>query len=192
MNPQRKRDSRSPSGFLAAPMNSRLPPESQTRRPAHVARSRLAATRRTRGLPSRVRGRNARKGHSPRRLRWSPQRAAFLASPGGQAQSAFERGDRVFQFSHPMMSQTIVEIWATKTKKTTNDPSEILNAVSDQGWEIVSASFVFVEDTLESRDNTWKSGSNVKVKGDTCCLPTPHEITRLAGLRRWSQAGSNR
>jgi hypothetical protein len=95
------------------------------------------------------------------------ERAAFLATPGGQAQSAFERGDRVFQYSHPMMSQTVVEIWATKTKKTTNDPSEILNAVSDQGWDIVAASFVFVEDTLQSRDNTWKSGQNVKVKGDT-------------------------
>jgi hypothetical protein len=53
------------------------------------------------------------------------------------------------------------------TTKTATDPSEILNAVCGQGWELVNGSFVFVEEGAQSRDKFMSSGQNVAVKGKT-------------------------
>jgi hypothetical protein len=53
------------------------------------------------------------------------------------------------------------------TTKTATDPSEILNAVCAQGWDLVNGSFVFVEEGSQSRDKFLSSGQNVAVKGST-------------------------
>ena len=45
--------------------------------------------------------------------------------------------------------------------------SEILNAVAREGWEIVTASFVFREQGQQSRDKFMSSGQNVATKGTT-------------------------
>jgi hypothetical protein len=97
------------------------------------------------------------------------ERAAFLASPVGQAETGFARGDQVFQYSHSVMSQQaiIVAMVGSNTSKTTTDPSEILNAVCRQGWELVNGSFVFVVEGEQSRDKFMASGQNVAVKGQT-------------------------
>ena len=47
--------------------------------------------------------------------------------------------------------------------KATNDPGEILNAVCNEGWELVNGSFVFLELGSESRDKFMVSGQNVAV-----------------------------
>src|SRR6202035_4164439 len=65
-------------------------------------------------------------------------RNAFFATPAGQARLAFERGDHVFQCS----------IDAMKTR----DPVAALNCVCNEGWELLSGSFVFVEEGQQSRD----------------------------------------
>jgi hypothetical protein len=97
------------------------------------------------------------------------ERDRFLRGPAGLANAAFERGDRVFQYSHDVMSQeaVIVKMVGSSTTKKTADPSEILNAVCDQGWELVSGSFVFVEEGQQSRDKFMSSGQNVAIKGTT-------------------------
>lgn len=102
-------------------------------------------------------------------IRAEKERAAFLASPVGQAETAFARGDQVFQYSHSVMSQhaIIVAMVGSNTTKTTTDPSEILNAVCRQGWELVNGSFVFVVEGEQSRDKFLASGQNVAVKGQT-------------------------
>jgi hypothetical protein len=51
------------------------------------------------------------------------------------------------------------------TRKATGDPSEILNAVCNEGWELVNGSFVFVEQGQQSRDKLMSSGQNVAIKG---------------------------
>ena len=96
-------------------------------------------------------------------------RRAFFGTPAGQARLAFERGDQVFQYSHNVMSQQaiIVAMVGSTTAQKTADPVAILNSVCHEGWEIVSGSFVFVEQGQQSRDKFMASGQNVAIKGTT-------------------------
>jgi hypothetical protein len=97
------------------------------------------------------------------------ERARYLATPVGQAETAFAKGDHVFQYSHSVMSQTavIVAMVGSSNIKSTKDPTEILNAVCRQGWDLVNGSFVFVVEGEQSRDKFLASGQNVAVKGQT-------------------------
>jgi hypothetical protein len=97
------------------------------------------------------------------------ERQAFFRSPAGQARVAFERGDQVFQYAWNVMSQQaiIVPMVGSGTTKQTSDPSEILNSVCHEGWELVNGSFVFVHEGSQSRDKFMSSGQNVAVKGTT-------------------------
>jgi hypothetical protein len=79
-------------------------------------------------------------------------RNAFFAAPAGQARLAFERSNHVFQCS----------IDATKTA----DPVAVLNAVCNEGWDLVTGSFVFVEEGQQSRDKVG-GGQNIATKGAT-------------------------
>jgi len=97
------------------------------------------------------------------------ERQAFLRSPVGQAHAAFERGDHVYQYAQDVMSQqaVVVAMIGSTTTKKTSDPSEVLNAVCSQGWELINGSFVFVEEGQQSRDKFMSSGQNVATKGTT-------------------------
>lgn len=94
---------------------------------------------------------------------------AFLRTPVGRARTAWERGDQLFQYSHDVESQApvIVAMVGSTTTRKTSDPTEILNAVADEGWRLVNASFVFREQGAQSRDKFLSSGQNVAVKGTT-------------------------
>ena len=96
-------------------------------------------------------------------------RHAFFESPVGQARTAFEQGDEVFQASFDVMSQEalIVAMVGSATKKRTSDPTAVLNAICHEGWELVNGSFVFVEEGQQSRDKFMASGQNVATKGRT-------------------------
>jgi hypothetical protein len=94
-------------------------------------------------------------------------RQAFFRTPAGLARLAFEKGDQVFQSAFDVMSQQaiIVPMVGGTTSKTTSDPTDILNSVCHEGWELVSGSFVFVQHGQESRDKFMASGQNVAVRG---------------------------
>lgn len=96
-------------------------------------------------------------------------RQAFYRTPAGQARVAFDRGDQVFQYSQNVMSQQaiIVAMVGSRTAAQTADPSVILNSVCNEGWELITGSFVFVEQGQQSRDKFMSSGQNVAVKGMT-------------------------
>jgi hypothetical protein len=96
-------------------------------------------------------------------------REAFLRTPVGQARTAFEHGDQLFQYSHALESQdaVIVAMVGSGTTHKSSDPSEILNAVAREGWELVTGSFVFREQGQQSRDKFLSSGQNVAIKGTT-------------------------
>lgn len=93
----------------------------------------------------------------------------FAASPVGKARTAFQRGDNVFQYSYDVMSQqaVIVIMVGSATSKRISDPSDVLNAVCREGWDLVNGSFVFVEEGQQSRDKFLASGQNVAIKGST-------------------------
>jgi hypothetical protein len=104
-----------------------------------------------------------------RREQMEIQQEAFARSPAGRARSAFTRGDHVFQCSVDVMSQrgVIVAMVGSSTVTKSSDPSDCLNSVCREGWELVNGSFVFVEQGQESRDKFLSSGQNVAVKGAT-------------------------
>jgi hypothetical protein len=91
----------------------------------------------------------------------------FLASPAGQARTAFERGDRLFQCSFDVKNTTpvVVAMVGATTSGSTSDPTVILNSICTEGWELVNASFVFEELGSVSRDKFMSSGQNVAVRG---------------------------
>lgn len=95
--------------------------------------------------------------------------ATATVSPVERAQAAFEHGDQLFQCAIDVMNQqaVIVAMIGSATNKTSTDPSDILNAVCGQGWELVNGSFVFVTEGEQSRDKFLASGQNVAVKGRT-------------------------
>lgn len=97
------------------------------------------------------------------------ERQAFMSTPVGQARQSFERGDLVYQCSIGVMSQQaiIIKMVGSTTAQSTNDPVVVLNAVCQEGWELVNGSFVFVEQEQLSRDKFMSSGQNVAIKGQT-------------------------
>jgi hypothetical protein len=96
-------------------------------------------------------------------------RQAFFRTPAGQARTAFDRGDHVLQCSFDVMNQKaiIIPMVGGTTSQTTSDPTAIINSVCHEGWELVTGSFVFVEQGQESRDKFLASGQNVAIKGTT-------------------------
>ena len=97
------------------------------------------------------------------------EKQAFFSTPAGRARVAYEEGDRVFQSAFNVMSQQaiVVAMVGSRTTKSTNDPTAILNSVCREGWELVNGSFVFVQEGQQSRDKMMSSGQNVAVKGST-------------------------
>ena len=61
----------------------------------------------------------------------------------------------------------IVAMVGSTTTKRTSDPTEILNSVCHEGWELLNGSFVFVEHGSQTRDKFMSSGQNVAVNGTT-------------------------
>jgi hypothetical protein len=95
-------------------------------------------------------------------------REAFFESPPGQARTAFEQGDRVFQCAIEVMSQgAVTSFTLSEATQLTWDASTTLNSVCDEGWELVNGSFVFVQMGLESRANFLASGENAATHGMT-------------------------
>lgn len=95
-------------------------------------------------------------------------RKAFFVSPAGQARQAYERGDLVFQYAldvYATQTFTIPMMKSYSAPKLTNDPSEILNSVCHEGWELVNGSVAFVQTGSESRDKFMASGQHIAVSG---------------------------
>jgi hypothetical protein len=72
--------------------------------------------------------------------------AAFRRSPAGQARSAYEQGDRLFQVDFEVMKQSaeIVAMMGSYNTAHANDPTAVLNAIAAEGWDLITASFVFI------------------------------------------------
>lgn len=97
------------------------------------------------------------------------ERRTFFATPAGQARIVYDRGDQVFQCTYDVMGQqaVVVAMIGSASPRRTSDPTEILNSVCHEGWELVSGSFVFVQHGQQSRDKFMSSGQNIAVSGTT-------------------------
>lgn len=92
---------------------------------------------------------------------------AFQRSHVGQARTAYERGDTIFQCSIDVMSQEAIVFLmrGSNVLQDTTDPLDVLNSICREGWELVNGSFVFVEEGQLSRDKFLSSGQHVATRG---------------------------
>jgi hypothetical protein len=114
-------------------------PRPEQRDRATAARSAQLAARQ-----AQIAERNAQRG-----------RHQFLSGPVGQARTALERGDQLFQLVIDVEGHdknSIVVAMVDDSPKTTRDPNEILNAVANEGWRLLSASFLARDELVERRD----------------------------------------
>ncbi len=92
---------------------------------------------------------------------------AFVASPIGQARTAFAQGDHLFQAEFEVMNQTaeIVAMMGSFNTSKANNPTAVLNGIVREGWELINGSFAFVPEGEQSRDKFMSSGQNVAIRG---------------------------
>jgi hypothetical protein len=84
------------------------------------------------------------------------------------AWAAFERGDQVLQLALPLTQQAgyITPMVGGGTSSTRSDIGTALNKVIRSGWELVSASVVFVQTGEVSRDKFFSSGQQTAISGE--------------------------
>lgn len=109
----------------------------------------------------------AEKAEAKREKQLKKAMDAFWASPPGLARTAFENEDHVFQYSIDVVDQTAWTggLIGTRATRRQADPSAIINAVCDEGWELVNGDFVFLMTGQQSRDYLLSSGQNTAVRG---------------------------
>lgn len=128
---------------------------------------RLEKERREHDEAARKAAETAAKEERKEQERLERDRQEFLKSPAGQARTAFERGDPVFQFSIDVQNTqaVVIPMVTAMTNTKTTDPIAVLNSVCNEGWDLVNGSFVFHETGSESRDKFLASGQNIAVRG---------------------------
>jgi hypothetical protein len=74
-------------------------------------------------------------------------REAFFETPAGRARLAYKRGHRLFQYELEIneLSPTLIPGPAGGPARVTTDPVDILNAVTVEGWKLVTGKFIHSE-----------------------------------------------
>jgi hypothetical protein len=72
---------------------------------------------------------------------------AFFETPAGRARLAYKRGHRLFQYELEIneLNPTLVPGPAGSPARVTTDPVDILNAVTVEGWKLVTGKFIHSE-----------------------------------------------
>lgn len=117
--------------------------------------------------------REAEKRRQQEQNRLAQDQAAFNASPPGQARLAKQAGQRFFQLILPI--ENVDRTWlakfshemTTRVRDTGDIVGASLTAVADEGWELVTAGYVFRQTGGASRDKFLASGQQIAVIGDT-------------------------
>lgn len=87
----------------------------------------------------------------------------FWTTPAGQARRAYADGDVVFEYSVNTLEQKQAARFSVigGVKRQTNDATIVLNAVSREGWELLTGSHAFIPEGSESRDKFLTQGEHV-------------------------------
>ncbi|HUC08441.1 MAG TPA: hypothetical protein VMR96_10165 [Solirubrobacterales bacterium] len=72
---------------------------------------------------------------------------AFFQTPAGRARLAYKRGHRLFQYELEIneLSPTLIPGPIGGPARETTDPVDILNAVTVEGWKLVTGKFIHSE-----------------------------------------------
>lgn len=93
--------------------------------------------------------------------------ARWWDSPAGNARDAFEAGDHVFQYELDVHSQRAKTSAMSRptTRSSRTSANETINAICNEGWELITANFVFAMTGQDSRDRFFASGQQASVSG---------------------------
>jgi hypothetical protein len=71
----------------------------------------------------------------------------FFQTPAGRARLAYKRGHRLFQYELEIneLSPTVIPGPVGGPARETTDPVDILNAVTVEGWKLVTGKFIHSE-----------------------------------------------
>lgn len=99
------------------------------------------------------------------------ERQEFLASPVGQARTAYEAGDTFFQVSAPLSEtkRTAMGVLGgdkAGMKRDEQAHGDILGRVEKEGWRLADVGYVFEETGSVSRDKLMSSGQTANVTGN--------------------------
>jgi len=72
---------------------------------------------------------------------------AFFQTPAGKARLSYKRGHRLFQYELEIneLSPTVIPGPIGAPARETTDPVDVLNAVTAEGWKLVSGKFIHSE-----------------------------------------------
>lgn len=94
------------------------------------------------------------------------QRAAYLATPVGQAELAKQRGDAFFQFEHDVA--TLSGAYGFGLNAGTMKPSgrsDILGQIEAAGWRLENVGYVFVETSSVTKERAFSGGQGTVTRG---------------------------
>jgi hypothetical protein len=98
------------------------------------------------------------------------ERQEFLASPVGQARTAYEAGDLFFQFAAPISEtkRTVMAVLGGSKDMTKNETThgDVLGEIEKEGWQLEDVGYVFEQTGSVSRDKFASSGQTASVTGN--------------------------
>jgi len=95
-------------------------------------------------------------------------REAYLASPVGQAETAYEAGRSFFQFVTPISKiEGKASDWYYGQSTTTSrfHATDVLGQIEELGWHLENVGYVFVETGEVSRNKVMSSGAVTRTEG---------------------------
>jgi hypothetical protein len=93
------------------------------------------------------------------------QRAAFAASPAGQAQSAKAAGRRYLQIVRDVTVSSASTSWLGDNSENQTDQSGMIESVEDQGWVLHDVGYVFQETGADSTGKSMGVGERTAISG---------------------------
>ena len=108
-----------------------------------------------------------------REERWAQEREAqeheaYLASPAGQAETAYKDGQAFFQFVTPISKiEGKSSDWSVSQSTSTRrfQATDVLGQIEEPGWHLQDVGYVFVETGELSRSKVMPSGAVSRTQG---------------------------
>lgn len=93
----------------------------------------------------------------------------WLKTPQGRSRTAYERGDVVFQAAIVIADHygSIEAMVGGSVDVKATDPTQVLNYICAEGWDLITGTVVFAPGMQESRDKFLSSGQQVAISGTT-------------------------
>jgi hypothetical protein len=94
------------------------------------------------------------------------EKAAFAASPAGQAAAATSNGRRYFQIVRDVTTSAASATWTGNvTQNGQQDQTGLIESIEDHGWALQDVGYVFQETASDSKSKAIGSGERTAISG---------------------------